>query len=86
MTFFTTRGAELPTFTTAIPAPKSIMEFPSISTMIPPPAFSTTTGIAIPNDDETASDLRLIIASDFGPGIEVTIRLVCGILGPEFMS
>ena len=39
-----------------------MIEFPSTSTITPPPAFSTTTGIAIPSDAETASFLRLIIS------------------------
>ena len=86
ITFFTTRSAELPTLTTAIPAPRSIIEFPSISTITPPPALSTTTGIAIPREEETASARRLIIASDFGPGIAVTTRRSCAIFGPELIS
>ncbi|CAB4907272.1 unannotated protein [freshwater metagenome] len=61
-TFATTRSALFPTLTTAMPAPISIMEFPSTSTMIPPPARSTITGIAIPRADETASARRVRIA------------------------
>jgi hypothetical protein len=37
----TTRGAELPTLVTAIPAAKSIHSRPSTSTIVPPPAWST---------------------------------------------
>ena len=39
-----TRGAALPTETTAIPDPKSIRELPSASTITPPPASVTNTG------------------------------------------
>ena len=39
-----TRGAALPTETTAIPDPKSISELPSASTITPPPASVTNTG------------------------------------------
>ena len=49
-----------------------MMEFPSTSTITPPPAFSTTTGIAMPSAADTASERRLINSWDFGPGIEVT--------------
>jgi len=85
-TFFTTRSAEFPTLTTAIPAPISMMEFPSISTITPPPAFSTTTGMAIPRAAETASLLRLMTSCDFGPGIAVTTLRSCGIFGPELIG
>ena len=37
----TTRGAELPTLVTAMPAAKSIHSRPSTSAMVPPPARST---------------------------------------------
>ena len=39
-----TRGAALPTETTAMPDPKSISELPSASTITPPPASVTNTG------------------------------------------
>ena len=61
------------------------MELPSTSTITPPPAFSTTTGIAIPSAAETASERLLINSWDFGPGIAVTSFLSCGICGPVLM-
>ena len=60
----------------------SIMEFPSTSTMTPPPARSTKTGIAIPSEAETALARRAINSLDFGPGISVRKWRTCGRLLP----
>ena len=63
-----------------------MMELPSISTITPPPAFSTITGMAIPSAVDTASLRRCIKAWDFGPGIAVTNLRTCGIFGPVDIS
>src|ERR671928_64882 len=54
----TTRGAALPTLTTAIPAPRSISELPSTSTSTPPPARSMNTGRVVPTPDDTVAERR----------------------------
>ena len=40
----TTFGCALPTVVTAMPEPRSMSEFPSASTMTPPPAATACTG------------------------------------------
>ena len=59
-----------------------MMELPSTSITTPPPAFSTTTGTAIPRPAETASLLRETNSWDLGPGIDVTSFRSCGMCGP----
>ncbi len=78
----TTASAELPTLTTAMPAPRSISELPSTSTSTPPPARSMKTGSVVPRPADTAALRRAKSACDFGPGIEVARRRSCGRAGP----
>ena len=77
-TALTTRGAEFPTVTTPIPAPRSMIRFPSISSMIASCARETMIGIAVPSPPATASLRRCIAAVDFGPGISVAKWRDCG--------
>src|SRR3954465_5291311 len=70
----TTRGEELPTLTTAMPAPRSIKEFPSTSTSTPPPARSMNTGSVVLTPADTAAARRAASAGEGGPGISVTSR------------
>src|SRR3954468_6233826 len=74
----TTRGAALPTLTTAIPAPRSMRELPSTSTTTPPPARSTKTGRVVPTPADTVAARRASSSRDRGPGISVTRRRSCG--------
>ena len=67
-----TRGAALPTETTAIPAPKSIRELPSASTMTPPPASVTNTGSTVLTPRATARSRLASRSRETGPGISVT--------------
>src|SRR5215207_2654425 len=73
----TTRGAALPTLTTAMPEPRSMSELPSTSTTTPPPARSTKTGSVPPTPADTAAVRRSISARERGPGISVTSRRSC---------
>src|SRR3954468_4784541 len=70
----TTRGEELPTLTTAMPAPRSIKEFPSTSTSTPPPARSMNTGSVVLTPADTAAARRAASSRERGPGISVTSR------------
>src|SRR3954462_14362869 len=54
----TTRGEELPTLTTAMPAPRSISELPSTPTSTPPPARSPNTGRVLPTPADTVAPGR----------------------------
>ena len=67
-----TRGAALPTETTAIPAPKSISELPSASTITPPPASVTNTGSVELTPRATARSRLACSSRETGPGISVT--------------
>ena len=67
-----TRGAALPTETTAIPEPKSIRELPSASTITPPPASVTNTGSTVLTPRATARSRLAISSREMGPGISVT--------------
>ena len=67
-----TRGAALPTETTAIPAPKSMRELPSASTITPPPASVTNTGSMVLTPRATARSRRARRSREAGPGISVT--------------
>src|ERR1700677_3072466 len=67
-----TRGAALPTETTAIPAPKSIRELPPASTMTPPPASVTNTGSIVLTPRATVRARLAISSREAGPGISVT--------------
>ena len=67
-----TRGAALPTETTAIPAPKSIRELPSASTITPPPASVTNTGSTVLTPRATARSRLASSSRETGPGISVT--------------
>ena len=73
-----TRGAALPTETTAIPDPKSIRELPSASTITPPPASVTNTGRTWLTPRATARSRRASSSRETGPGISVTSCLCCG--------
>src|SRR3954471_19754247 len=73
-TAVTTRGAALPTLTTAIPAPRSMKELPSTSTITPPPARSTNTGSVVPTPADTVAARRAINSRERGPGTSVTSR------------
>src|ERR1700750_2189506 len=73
-----TRGAALPTDTTAIPDPKSIRELPSASTITPPPASVTNTGRTWLTPRATARSRRASSSRETGPGISVTRCLRCG--------
>ena len=73
----TTPGALLPTFTTAMPAPKSMNELPSTSTMTPPPALAANTGIVLPIFAGRAAARRAASSRERGPGISVTMRRTC---------
>jgi hypothetical protein len=73
-----TRGAALPTETTAIPDPKSIRELPSASTITPPPASVTNTGRTWLTPRATARSRRVSSSRETGPGISVTRCLRCG--------
>src|SRR4051812_21932322 len=74
----TTRGAALPTLTTAMPDPRSISELPSTSTSTPPPARSTNTGSVVLTPADTVAARRAESSRDRGPGISVTSRRCCG--------
>src|SRR3954449_2527522 len=74
----TTRGAALPTLTTAMPAPRSMSELPSTSTSTPPPARSTNTGRVLPTPADTVAARRAASSRERGPGISVTSRRSCG--------
>src|ERR1700685_3831489 len=67
-----TLGAALPTETTAIPAPKSMRELPSASTMTPPPASVTNTGSTMLTPRATARSRLASSSREAGPGISVT--------------
>src|SRR3954452_356737 len=75
----TTSGAALPTVVTAMPDPRSIREFPSASSRMPPPAASTKTGSVVPTPSATYCFLRASFSCDLGPGISVT-RLRCWVM------
>src|SRR5487761_96083 len=79
----TTRGALLPTETTAIPDPKSISELPSTSCSTPPPAALTNTGSTLLTPRATLRCRRSSSAREAGPGISVTSVRCCGRSGPE---
>src|SRR3954469_4048060 len=78
VTASTTAGAALPTFTTAMPEPRSMSELPSTSTIKPPPARSTNSGTVVPTADETAAVRRAMSSRERGPGSSVTSRRCCG--------
>ncbi len=63
------------------------IELPSTSIIIEPSALSINTGKAVPSEADTASALRLINCSDFGPGIAVTKLRFCaiGFFASEYM-
>ena len=68
----TTRGAALPTETTAMPDPKSISELPSASTSTPPPAAVMNTGSTWLTPRATRAARRASSSREAGPGISVT--------------
>ena len=74
----TTRGLALPTVTTPIPEPRSMMRLPSRSSIIAPSARVIIAGKAIPTPPETASLRRAITSADLGPGIAVAMWRDCG--------
>src|SRR5687768_4982557 len=78
----TTASAALPTLTTAMPAPRSISELPSTSTITPPPARSTKTGSVVPTPRATAAPRRANSSVERGPGMAVTRRRSWGSPGP----
>ena len=71
VTASTTKGALDPTFSTAIPAPRSMNELPSTSTTMPPYARSAKIGIVAPTLAGTDAFLRAASSSDRGPGMAV---------------
>src|SRR5215468_177172 len=77
-----TRGALLPTETTAMPEPKSMSELPSASTSTPPPAAVMNTGRMLLTPRATARSRRASSSREAGPGISVTRRRCCGSAGP----
>src|SRR5215475_9295292 len=77
-----TRGALLPTETTAMPEPKSMSELPSASTSTPPPAAVMNTGRMLLTPRATALSRRASSSREAGPGISVTRRRCWGSPGP----
>src|SRR5215475_7449231 len=77
-----TRGALLPTETTAMPEPKSMSELPSASTSTPPPAAVMNTGRMLLTPRATALSRRASSSREAGPGISVTRRRCWGRPGP----
>src|SRR5206468_12058927 len=77
-----TRGALLPTETTAMPEPKSMSELPSASTSTPPPAAVMNTGRMLLTPRATARSRRASSSREAGPGISVTRRRCWGSPGP----
>src|SRR6476619_6128415 len=77
-----TRGALLPTETTAMPEPKSMSELPSASTNTPPPAAVMNTGKMLLTPRATARSRRASNSREAGPGISVTRRRCWGSAGP----
>src|SRR5215475_12626473 len=77
-----TRGALLPTETTAMPEPKSMSELPSASTSTPPPAAVMNTGRMLLTPRATARSRRASSSREAGPGISVTRRRCWGSAGP----
>src|SRR6266516_2685046 len=77
-----TRGALLPTETTAMPEPKSMSELPSASTSTPPPAAVMNTGRMLLTPRATARSRRASSSREAGPGISVTRRRRWGSSGP----
>ena len=73
----TTRGEELPIVVTAMPDPRSMNRLPSTSSMMPPEARATNTGMVTPTPRETAATRRLPSAVETGPGIAVTSLRLC---------
>src|SRR5712692_660704 len=67
----------LPTFRTAMPAPRSISWLPSTSRRIAPEAASTNTGVDEPSPPGTAARRRCSNAREFGPGISVASLRSC---------
>ena len=77
MTLSTTAGALDPTFSTAMPAPRSMKEFPSTSITMPPDARSAKIGIVAPTPAGTEAFLRAVSSSERGPGRAVLISRAC---------
>ena len=73
----TTAGAELPTFSTARPAPRSISWLPSTSWMIAPEAAWVKIGAVEAMPLGTAAFRRSNSSRERGPGISVTMRRSC---------
>src|SRR6187402_3920669 len=78
----TTLGCELPTEVTAIPAPRSMSELPSASTITPPPAATAAIGTVCATPAATAASFRARRAREAGPGISVTRERRCASVGP----
>ena len=76
----TTAGCAWPTFTTAMPAPRSISRLPSTSSTMPPCARWTKIGRVVPTPAGTARVRRSHSARERGPGISVTSLRFCFIL------
>src|SRR5437870_9439389 len=74
-----TATEEFPTFSTAMPAPRSISWLPSTSRRIAPDAASTKIGVDEPRPFGTAARRRSSIARDLGPGISVASLRSCAI-------
>src|ERR1044071_9474820 len=75
-----TRGAALPTETTAMPEPKSISELRSASTITPPPASMPNTGFVARNMLGHKTDHR---SSGSTAKAEVAIRKGLGVYGGD---
>ena len=62
---------------TAIPDPRSMNRLPSTSSMMPPAARATNTGMVTPTPRDTAATRRFDSSVDTGPGIAVTSLRLC---------